>query len=91
MRISGEAMWPRCMDGDIVILYPSLEPRNGDLVLARPNDERGGGALLRLIHLTQGDGSLLLTCNHTASPPISLFRNDCLWVVPVVAIIRQLR
>lgn len=91
VRIAGEAMWPRCMDGDIAILYPSLEPRNGDLVLVRPRDEKGGGLLLRLIHLTEGDGTLYLTCNHSASPSISLFRNDCLWMAPVVAIIRQLR
>lgn len=91
VRIAGEAMWPRCMDGDVAILYPSLKPRNGDLVFARPTDEKGGGLLLRLAHFTEGDGTMQLTCNHTASPPVSLFRNDCLWMVPVVVIIRQLR
>lgn len=91
VRIAGEAMSPRCMEGDVAIVYPSLEPRNGDLVFARPNDDKGGGLLLRLFHLTEDAETLLLTSYHAACPAVSLSRQDCQWLVPVVALVRQFR
>lgn len=91
VRIAGEAMWPRCVEGDVAIVYPSLEPRNGDLVFARPNEEKGGGLLLRLFHLTEEAGTMMLTSYHAACPTVLLSRRDCQWLVPVVALVRQFR
>lgn len=91
VRVAGEAMWPRCVEGDVAIVYPSLEPRNGDLVFARPSDEKGGGLLLRLYHLTEDAGTMMLTSYHASCPTVSLSRRDCQWLVPVVALVRQFR
>lgn len=91
VRITGEAMGPHYPEGSIAIICPGLAPRNGDLVLARLKDERGGGTLLRLVHFTPEGEGLVLTSTHAAYPPLSLQQEDLLWLAPVTVNLKHLR
>lgn len=91
VRITGEAMAPHYPEGSIAIVCPGLASRNGDLVLARLKDERGGGTMLRLVHFIQDGESLVLTSTHAAYPPLTVQKDDLLWLAPVTVSLRHLR
>lgn len=91
VRITGEAMAPHYPEGSIAIVCPGLPSRNGDLVLARLKDERGGGTMLRLVHFIQDGESLVLTSTHAAYPPLTVQKEDLLWLAPVTVSLRHLR
>lgn len=91
VRITGEAMAPHYPEGSIAIVCPGLASRNGDLVLARLKDERGGGTMLRLVHFIQDGESLVLTSTHAAYPPLTVQKEDLLWLAPVTVSLRHLR
>ncbi len=91
VRINGEAMAPHYPEGCIAIICPGLPSRNGDLVLARLRDERGGGTILRLVHFIQDGESLVLTSTHAAYPPLTVQKEDLLWLAPVTVSLRHLR
>ncbi|MEZ0387207.1 MAG: S24 family peptidase [Verrucomicrobium sp.] len=91
VRIGGEAMAPHYPEGSIAIVCPNMPSRNGDLVLVRLKDERGGGALLRIVHFTTPEDGLVLTSTHSAYPSLTVKSDDLLWQAPVAVSLRHLR
>lgn len=90
MRISGDSMQPLHVDGEIAILYPQSQPRTGDRVIVRVHDDVGGAVLFRIYNSTDHGRSVMLTSPNPVAPPITLSRDEILWICPVASTVRNL-
>lgn len=90
MRISGDSMQPLHVDGEIAILYPQTQPRTGDRVIVRVHDDVGGAVLFRIYNSTDHGRSVMLTSPNPVAPPITLSRDEILWICPVASTVRHL-
>lgn len=89
VEIQGDSMEPKCFPGDIAILMPSHQPRNGSLVVAKLEEE---GVVLKVF--TAREQSQARICSFTSyNPvfrPIEIPEARVLWNYPVYQIIRQI-
>lgn len=90
LRISGDSMQPLHVDGEIAILYPQSQPRTGDRVIVRVHDDVGGAVLFRIYNSTDHGRSVMLTSPNPVAPPITLSRDEILWICPVASTVRNL-
>lgn len=90
MRISGDAMQPLHADGEIAIVYPQAQPRTGDRVIVRVHDDVGGAVLFRIYTSIDHGRGVMLTSPNPVAPPITLSRDEILWICPVASTVRQL-
>ena len=89
VQIRGDSMRPPYDEGDIVILYPSSEPRNGDLVVARLSDDAGGDVMFKIF--TAQRGNITLSSYNPAYPPLTYSRSDFSWIYPAASVVKNLR
>lgn len=84
LRVKGQSMSPRIEDGDIVIVSPQQEPRNGDICVIRVNEEdtlkrvKFEGSYVHLIPL------------NPEFEPVTVKRKDVNFVWKVVKLIKEL-
>jgi phage repressor protein C with HTH and peptisase S24 domain len=88
VEIQGDSMEPKFFPGDIAVLMPTRQPRNGSLVVARLDRE---GVVFKVF--TARDKSPVRICSFTSyNPvfqPIEVSESSVIWNYPVYQIIRQ--
>jgi phage repressor protein C with HTH and peptisase S24 domain len=88
VEIQGDSMEPKFFPGDIAVLMPTHQPRNGSLVVARLERE---GVVFKVF--TARDQSPVRICSFTSyNPvfqPIEVSESNVIWSFPVYQIIRQ--
>jgi SOS-response transcriptional repressor LexA len=88
VEIQGDSMEPKFFPGDIAVLMPTRQPRNGSLVVARLADE---GIVFKVF--TAHDQSPIRICSFSSyNPvfqPIEVPESRVLWNYPVYQIVRQ--
>ena len=88
VEIQGDSMEPKFFPGDIAVLMPAQQPRNGSLVVARLADE---GIVFKVF--TARDQSPARICSFTSyNPvfqPIEVSESRVIWNFPVYQIVRQ--
>lgn len=88
VEIEGDSMEQKFFQGDIAVLMPSHQPRNGSLVVARLERE---GVVFK-VFTARNDApkrTLCFTSYHHAYQPIEVLEADVHWNFPVYQIIRQ--
>jgi transcriptional regulator with XRE-family HTH domain len=90
IRLSGDSMQPLHADGEIAIVYPQAQPRTGDRVIVRVHDDIGGEVLFRIFTSSDHGRRVTLTSPNPVYPPVTLNRDEILWVCPVASTVRQL-
>jgi SOS-response transcriptional repressor LexA len=91
VRVTGDAMSPHHVSGELAIVYPNDLPHDGDRVLARLRDGNGGALLFRIFHLSDHGRSVILSSPNPAYPALQYAREEFTWVHPIAATIRQMR
>jgi SOS-response transcriptional repressor LexA len=71
LKIRGDSMSPEYPDGTVAIIYPSFEPKNGDLIIARLRD---GSVLFKRLQLS-GDQFIFVSLN-TVYPPMPVEKKE---------------
>ncbi|MCF7785581.1 MAG: LexA family transcriptional regulator [Prosthecobacter sp.] len=89
VKLSGDSMQPKYDAGETAIIYPSFQPRNGDVVLARLNDDLGGDVMVKL-YQKSGDTITLSSYNHVYQP-MTYPRASFALIYPVAQITKNLR
>jgi len=90
VKLAGDSMQPKYDAGDTAIIYPSHEPKNGDVVLARLNDDHGGDVMIKLY--SHSNGTVTLTSyNSAVYGPIVWPRAAFALIYPVAQITKNLR
>jgi repressor LexA len=84
LRVKGQSMSPRVEDGDIVIVSPQQEPRNGDICVIRVNEED----TLKKVKF-EGNYIHLIPLNPEFEP-VTVKRKDVNFVWKVVKLIKEL-
>jgi SOS-response transcriptional repressor LexA len=88
VEIQGDSMEPKFFPGDIAVLMPTQQPRNGSLVVARLADE---GIVFKVF--TARAQSSLRICSFTSyNPvfqPIEVSESRVIWNYPVYQTVRQ--
>lgn len=81
VRARGDSMVPRIEPGDVAIIYPTHQPRNGNVVLAKTRD---GDVMLKVY---QGDrDKVTLSSYNPAHPPFTRPRSDFEWIYKVAQV-----
>ena len=88
VEIQGDSMEPKFFPGDIAVLMPTRQPRNGSLVVARLERE---GVVFKVF--TARDQLPVRTCCFTSYnavfQPIEVPESNVIWNYPVYQIVRQ--
>ncbi len=88
VEIQGDSMEPKYLQGDIAVLMPTRQPRNGSLVVARLADE---GIVFKVFPARHQ--SSIRICSFTSyNPvfqPIEVSESSVIWNFPVYQIVRQ--
>jgi SOS-response transcriptional repressor LexA len=80
VTIEGDSMEPKYSAGDIAILMPNVEPRNGCLVVCKLKNE---GVFFKLFHQSS-DGKLFrLSSYNSVYPVMECRKDDFIWIYPV--------
>ncbi len=90
MRLAGDAMLPQHQDGELAILYPNSLPHTGNRVIARLSDSLGGDVLFRIFSTTDHGHSIVLSSLNPLYPPVTLSRDEIVWIYPVASTVRQM-
>jgi len=88
VEIQGDSMEPKFLAGDIAVLMPGYEPRNGSLVVARLEQE---GVIFKVFTARQQVGAKVccFTSYNPVFQPIEVPVTRVIWNFPVYQIIRQ--
>jgi repressor LexA len=84
LKVKGNSMSPRIEDGDVVIVSPQQEPRNGDICVVRVNEED----TLKKVKF-EGNYIHLIPLNSDFEP-VTVKRKDVNFVWKVVKLIKEL-
>jgi len=79
LTIEGDSMQPKYETGDIVIVMPSIKPRNGCLVVAKFKSD---GIVFRRFHVSPV-GNMRLTAYNSIYPEYEGPETDFHWIYPV--------
>ncbi|WP_009964054.1 helix-turn-helix domain-containing protein [Verrucomicrobium spinosum] len=90
VEIRGDSMEDKISPGDTIMVYPSKEPRNGSVVLARLTDDAGGDVFCKLYTAKNQGKEVLLTSFNPAYPPMEYRREDFRFIYPVVEVRKPL-
>ena len=86
VTIEGDSMEPKYSAGDIAILMPNVEPRNGCLVVCKLKNE---GVFFKLFHQT-GEGKIFrLSSYNSVYPVMECRKEDFIWVYPVYQVTKN--
>jgi SOS-response transcriptional repressor LexA len=89
VKLSGDSMTPKYDSGDVAIVYPSFAPRNGDVVIARLDDDHGADVMFKLYQASAD--KVTLSSYNTVYPPIVWPRSVFTWIYPVAQVTKTLR
>ena len=84
--IEGDSMEPKYSSGDIAILMPNVEPRNGCLVVCKLKNE---GVFFKLFHQTSDGKHFRLSSYNTVYPVMECGRADFVWIYPVCQVTKN--
>lgn len=85
LRVEGDSMERKYSAGDILVVNPNEEPRNGDLVVARL--EKSGGVLFKLYHQVGPNRIRLTSYNLELYPPLEFNREEFRFIYPIVNVL----
>jgi SOS-response transcriptional repressor LexA len=88
VEIQGDSMEPKFFPGDLAVLMPTQQPRNGSLVVARLADE----GIVFKVFTARGQSSLRICSFTSYNPvfqPLEVSENRVIWNFPVYQIVRQ--
>ncbi len=86
VRVAGDSMEPKFGAGDIAILMPSVEPRNGCLVICKLKND---GVFFKMFHQS-GDNTLIRLSSYNPVYPVMECKPDTVvWIYPVDQIIKN--
>ncbi len=86
--VRGDSMEPQIREGDTVILLPSQEPRNGDIVVVKFKDD---GIALKLYHESRDGLTIHLASLNPVYPPCDYHPDDFDKIVPVESVVKKIR
>ncbi len=88
VEIQGDSMEPKYFQGDIAVLMPSHQPRNGSLVVARLENE---GVIFKVFTARDQFPNRLccFTSYNSVFQPIEVPENRVVWNCPVYQVVRQ--
>lgn len=84
--LSGDSMEPQFKAGDIAVLMPSQELRNGCLIIARLSDS---AVVFRIYNRQRGQSIIRLTSYNSVYEPMVLKTSEIKWIYPVHSVIKD--
>lgn len=87
-QIRGDSMEPRIKEGDILIVVPNAQARNGDVVIARLID---GDVMCKIYGTKDGGRVVMLSSYNPAHPTIEVTRDQIDRIQPVQSVMSNLR
>lgn len=88
VKIRGNSMEPRIVEGDSVIVCPGWTPKSGDTVICRTVE---GDVMCKLFQPKNGGELVILSSYNSAYPPMELKRSEIAWIYPVGQVVQNLR
>lgn len=88
VAIEGDSMEPKFSSGDVVVLLPSSEPRNGDLVIAKLSDD---GVLFKIFQSNNTAQTITLASYNPVYPAQTFKGSDFHWIYPVDSVVKKIR
>lgn len=89
VKLSGDSMQPKYDAGDKAIVFPSAQPYNGDVVLAKLKEEHGGDVMIKLYQ--SSGGTVTLSSYNPVYKDIVWPRTAFAFIYPVDQILHSLR
>ena len=86
VTIAGDSMEPKYSAGDVAILMPNVEPRNGCLVVCKLKNE---GVFFKLFHQSSDNQLFRLSSYNPVYPVMECRKEDFVWIYPVYQITRN--
>ena len=86
VTIEGDSMEPKYSSGDIAILMPNVEPRNGCLVVCKLKNE---GVFFKLFHQSAEGRLYRLSSYNPVYPAMECKKEDFVWVYPVYQVTKN--
>lgn len=88
VKLAGESMTPVFSPGDVAIINPSKQPKNGGVVIAKLNEDNGSDVMLKLY---QASGSnITLSSYNPAFPPMTFPKSAFAWIYHVKSVTKVL-
>jgi SOS-response transcriptional repressor LexA len=85
LRVEGDSMLPNFQPGDLIVVAPNSEPRNGNVVVARLRDE--DSVLLKVYH--QNGDVVRLTSYNQVYPEMELPKKKFRFIYPMYEMRRR--
>jgi SOS-response transcriptional repressor LexA len=86
VTISGDSMEPKYAAGDIAIVMPNVEPRNGCLVVCKLKNE---GVFFKLFHQAGDNRKIRLSSYNPVYPVMECPKEDFVWIYPVYQVTKN--
>ena len=86
VTIEGDSMEPKYSAGDIAILMPNVEPRNGCLVVCKLKNE---GVFFKLFHQSNEGKLFRLSSYNSVYPVMECRQEDFVWIYPVYQVTKN--
>jgi repressor LexA len=86
VTIAGDSMEPKYSAGDIAILMPNVEPRNGCLVVCKLKNE---GVFFKLFHQAVDSKKFRLSSYNPVYSPMECKKDDFVWIYPVYQVTKN--
>jgi len=86
VTIEGDSMEPKYSAGDIAILMPNVEPRNGCLVVCKLKNE---GVFFKLFHQSSDGKIFRLSSYNPVYPVMECKKDDFVWIYPVAQVTKN--
>jgi len=86
VTIAGDSMEPKYSSGDIAILMPNVEPRNGCLVACKLKNE---GVFFKLFHQSSDGKIFRLSSYNPVYPVMECKKDDFVWIYPAYQVTKN--
>jgi SOS-response transcriptional repressor LexA len=86
VTIAGDSMEPKYTAGDLAILMPNVEPRNGCLVVCKLKNE---GVFFKLFHQAPDGRKFRLASYNPVYPVMECKKDDFIWIYPVYQVTKN--
>jgi SOS-response transcriptional repressor LexA len=86
VTIAGDSMEPKYSAGDIAIVMPNVEPRNGCLVVCKLRNE---GVFFKLFHQSGDTRRFRLSSYNPVYPVMECRKEDFVWIYPVYQVTKN--
>jgi len=86
VTIAGDSMEPKYNGGDLAILMPNVEPRNGCLVVFKLKNE---GVFFKMFQVTPDSKKFRMTSYNPLYQVMDVKKDDFVWIYPVYQVIKN--